>query len=45
MKTVKKEKTGKGHYIFRKSFRHPKTGKILYAEDYGKKAFKIWIKD
>ena len=34
---------GKGHYIFVRWFKHPKTGQILYASDYGKKAFKIWI--
>lgn len=32
-----------GYYIFRKSYRHPKTGKIMIASDYGKKAWKIWI--
>ncbi len=35
----------KGHYIFRKYFRHPKTGRIIYASWYGKKAFKIWVND
>lgn len=34
-----------GHYIFRKYIRNPKTGKIIYASSYGKKAFKIWVKD
>lgn len=31
-----------GTYIFRAS-RKTKDGTILYAKDYGKKAFKIWI--
>ena len=35
----------KGHYIFRASRRNPKTGQIEYAKNYGKKAFKIWVKD
>lgn len=34
-----------GHYIFRKYIRNPKTGEIIYASAYGKKAFKIWVKD
>ena len=43
---TKKEKSKeKGHYIFRKNVRNPKTGKLIYASNYGKKAFKIWIKD
>lgn len=42
---VEKAKKEKGHYIFRKSRRNPKTGKIEYASTYGKKAFKMWIKD
>jgi len=33
----------KGYYIFRKSYRNPKTGQIMKASDYGKKAWKIWI--
>ncbi len=33
----------KGKYIFTASIKHPKTGEIIYAKDYGKKAFKIWI--
>lgn len=33
----------KGHYIFVRWFKHPKTGQILYASNYGKKAFRIWI--
>lgn len=33
----------KRQYIFVKWFKHPKTGQIIYASDYGKKAFKIWI--
>lgn len=32
-----------GYYIFRKSFRHPKTGKLMLASNYGRKAWKIWI--
>lgn len=40
-----KQAKEKGHYIFRPYFRHPKTGKIIYARTYGKKVFKIWIKD
>lgn len=43
--TMKNKKKEKGHYIFRKYIRNPKTGKIIYASDYGKKAFKIWVKD
>lgn len=26
-----------GYYIFVKSYRHPKTGKLINASDYGKK--------
>ena len=33
----------KGHYIFVKSYKHPKTGKIMMASDYGKKAFRLLI--
>ena len=33
----------KGHYIFVKWFKHPKTGQVIYASDYGKKAFRIWV--
>ena len=33
----------KGRYIFVKWFKHPKTGQVLYASDYGKKAFRIWV--
>jgi hypothetical protein len=40
-----KKAARKGHYIFRKYRRNPKTGKIVYASAYGKKAFKIWVKD
>lgn len=36
-------KTKKGQYIFVKWFKHPKTGQTIYAADYGKKAFRIWI--
>ena len=43
-KVSKKEKE-KGHCIFRKYIRNPKTDKIIYASAYGKKAFKIWVKD
>lgn len=32
-----------GYYIFVRSYRHAKTGKIIKASDYGKKAFRIWI--
>lgn len=39
------KKKEKGHYIFRKYVRNPKTGEIIYASSYGKKAFKIWVKD
>lgn len=42
MNVKKKEK---GHYIFRKYVRNHKTGEIIYASAYGKKAFKIWVKD
>ncbi|MDF2865753.1 MAG: hypothetical protein K0R72_569 [Clostridia bacterium] len=34
-----------GHYIFVKSYRNSKTGKLMIAKDYGKKAWKIWIRD
>lgn len=27
----------KGYYIFVKSYKHPKTGKLMIASDYGKK--------
>ena len=40
---MKNKKKQKGYYIFRSSRRDPKTGKIIYASSYGKKAFKIWI--
>jgi hypothetical protein len=33
----------KRKYIFRTSFFHKGLGKIIYAKDYGKKAFKIFI--
>lgn len=39
------KKKEKGHYIFRKYVRNHKTGEIIYASSYGKKAFKIWVKD
>ena len=39
------KKKEQGYYIFRKYRRDPKTGKIIYASAYGKKAFKIWVKD
>ncbi len=32
-----------GYYIFVTSYKHPKTGKMMYAADYGKKAFRLWI--
>lgn len=32
-----------GRYIFVKWYKHSKTGKIINASDYGKKAFRIWI--
>ena len=40
---MNKTKIQKGYYIFRSSRKDPKTGKIIYASQYGKKAFKIWI--
>ena len=33
----------KGHYMFIRWFKHPKTGQIINASDYGKKAFRIWV--
>ena len=33
----------KGYYIFRRSYIHPRTGKVMVASDYGKKAFRLWI--
>lgn len=33
-----------GYCIFVKSYKHPKTGKIMYASEYGKKAFRLLIK-
>lgn len=30
-------------YIFVASFRHPKTGKRIYASQHGKKAFRIKV--
>ncbi len=41
MHTVEK-KTG-SRVVFVKWFRHPKTGKIIYASKYGKKAFPITV--
>lgn len=32
-----------GYYIFVTHYKHPKTGQVINASDYGKKAFKIWI--
>ena len=32
-----------GYYIFVKSYKHPKTGKLMIASDYGKRAFRLWI--
>ena len=32
-----------GYYIFVTRYRNPKTGKIMIASNYGKKAFKLWI--
>ena len=32
-----------GYYIFVKSYKHPKTCKLLVASEYGKKAFRLWI--
>lgn len=43
--TMNDKKKEKGHYIFRKYVRNHKTGEIIYASSYGKKAFKIWVKD
>lgn len=40
---MNQEKSKKGYYIFRSKIRNPRTGKIIYASQYGKKAFKIWI--
>ena len=34
-----------GRYIFVRSYRHAKTGKIINASDYGRKAFRIWVND
>ena len=34
---------GKGYYIFVKAYKHLKTGKLMIASDYGKKAFRLWI--
>ena len=31
-------------YIFVTSFRHPSTGKRIYASQFGKKAFRIAVK-
>lgn len=42
---MRKRNSKKGHYIFRASIRHPKTGKRIYARQYGLKAFKIWVED
>lgn len=33
----------KGYYIFVKSYKHPKTGRLMIASEYGKKAFRLWI--
>ena len=41
---MEKAKKEKGYYIFRPYKKDPKTGKIIYASTYGKKAFKIWVK-
>ncbi|MGN0523012.1 MAG: hypothetical protein ACI4IG_01935 [Eubacterium sp.] len=42
---MKNKNERNGHYIFRPYIRNAKTGKIIYAKNYGKKAFKIWIED
>ena len=42
---MEKKKKERGHYIFRKYIRNAKTGEIICASKYGKKAFKIWVKD
>ena len=34
----------KEYYIFVKSYRHPKTDKIMHASEYGKKAFRLLIR-
>ena len=34
----------KEYYIFVKSYRHPKTGKIMHASEYGKKAFFFFLR-
>ena len=39
---MSKEKKKGGYYIFRASFT-TKDGKKIYAKDYGKRAFRIWI--
>ena len=39
-----KKKKEQGYYIFRKYIRNPRTGEVLCATNYGKKAFKIWVK-
>lgn len=33
------------HWIARKWFRHPKTGRIIYASAYGKKCFWFRVKN
>lgn len=33
------------HYVFVTHITDPKTGKTRYARDYGKKAFRILVKD
>lgn len=35
----------KGYWIFRAWRRDPRTGEKLWARDYGKKAWKIWVED
>lgn len=39
---MSKNKKRKGYYIFRASMK-TKSGEIIYARDYGLRAFKIWI--
>jgi hypothetical protein len=31
--------------IYVRSFRHARTGRIIRAEQYGKRAFALWVRD
>lgn len=42
-KRILNEALGNGGYIFRRTRKCPKTGKILDAKDYGHKAWKLRI--